>query len=113
MLDWKQYVREHLPPLELSGVREQEIVDELAQQFEDAYSEAISRGLMREQAEAHAASQISDWNALAHEIRKADQPIAEILNATVPEDWREAMREENFRKRRGGNFMDDLWQDVR
>ncbi len=36
MRDWKQYVREHLPSLELTGAREQEIVDELAQQFEDA-----------------------------------------------------------------------------
>ena len=113
MRDWKKYVREHLPPLELTGAREQEIVDELVQQFEGPYSEAISRGLTREQAEAHAASQISDWNALAHEIRKADQPIVEIVNATVPEDWREAMREENFRKRRGGNFMADFWQDIR
>jgi putative ABC transport system permease protein len=113
MRDWKQYVREHLPSLGLSGAREQEIVEEIAQQFEDAYSEAISRGLTREQAEAHAAAQISDWGALAHEIRKADQPIAEIVNAAVPEDWHEAMREENFRKRRGGNFMADFWQDIR
>ena len=109
MRDWKQYVREHLPRLELSGAREQEIVDELAQQLEDAYSEAISRGLMREQADAHTIAQIPDWPALAHEIRKADQPIAEIVSAAVPEDW----REESFRKRRGGNFMADFWQDVR
>jgi putative ABC transport system permease protein len=113
MRDWKQFVREHLPPLELNGAREREIVDELAQQFEDADSEAISRGLAREQAEAHAAAQISDWSALAHEIRNADHPIAEIVNAAVPEDWREAMREESFRKRRGGNFMADFLQDIR
>src|SRR5580692_11629923 len=113
MRDWKKYVREHLPPLGLSGAREQEIIDEIAQQFDDAYSEAISRGLTRGQAEALAAAQISDWGALAHEIRKADQPIAEIVNAAVPEDWHEAMREENFRKRRGGNFMADFWQDIR
>jgi putative ABC transport system permease protein len=113
MRDWKCYVREHLPPLNLSGAREQEIVDELAQQLEDAYAEAISRALTHEQADAHAIAQIPDWPALAHEIRKADQPVAEIVNASVPEDWRQAMREENFRKRRGGNFMADFWQDVR
>jgi putative ABC transport system permease protein len=113
MRDWKQYVREHLPPLELSGAREQEIVEEIAQQLEDAYSDAISRGSTPAAAESHAFAQISDWNALAYEIRKADQPIAEIVNANMPEDWREAMREENFRRRRGGNFMADFWQDVR
>jgi hypothetical protein len=34
MRDWKNFVREHLPPLGLSGARELEIVEELAQQFE-------------------------------------------------------------------------------
>ena len=113
MRDWKQYVREHLPSLGLSGAREQEIIDELAQQLHDAYAEAISRGLTREQAEARAISQISDWSEMAHEIREADQPIAEIVKAAVPEDWREVMRDENVRKRRGGNFMADFWQDIR
>jgi putative ABC transport system permease protein len=113
MRDWKKYVREHLPPLGLSGAREQEIVEEIAQQLEDAYTESILRGVSAKEAEEHAAAQISDWSALAHEIRKADQPVAEIVNAAVPEDWHEAIREENFRKRRGGNFMADFWQDIR
>ena len=113
MRDWKQFVREHLPPLGLTGARELEIVEEIAQQLEDTYSEAVVRGVSPEEADARAAAQISDWSALAQEIRKADQPISEILTATVPEDWREVMREENFRKRRGGNFMADFWQDIR
>lgn len=113
MRDWKQFVREHLPPLQLRGAREQEIVEEIAQQLEDACTDAITRGDSLEAAESRATAQIPDWSALGHEIRKADQPIAEIVNATVPEDWREAMREENFRKRRGGNFMADFWQDIR
>jgi putative ABC transport system permease protein len=113
MCDWKLYVREHLPPLGLSGAREQEIVEEIAQQLEDTYIEAVVHGVSPEEAETRAAAQISDWNALAQEIRKADQPISEILNASVPEDWRETMREENFRKRGGGNFMADFWHDIR
>ena len=113
MSDWKQYVREHLPPLELGGAREQEIVEEIAQQLEDAYCENVARGISPAEAETRASTQISDWNALAQEIRKADQPIAEIVNAAIPEDWRDAIREESFRKRKGGNFMTDFWQDVR
>lgn len=113
MPNWKQYVREHLPPLELSGAREQEIIEEIAQQLEDAFSESISHGLTSAEAEYRASAQISDWNVLAQEIRKADQPIAEIVNAAAPKEWREALREENFRQRRGGNFMADFWQDVR
>ena len=113
MGDWKKYVREHLPPLGLNGAREQEIVDELAQQLEDAYSEAISRGLTSAQAEARALAQIPDWNLLAQDIRRAEQPIKTEITNHVPQDWREAMREENFRKHRGGNMFADLFQDIR
>jgi putative ABC transport system permease protein len=112
MRDWKQYVREHLPPLGLSGVREQEIVEEIAQQLDGAHSEAVSRGLASEQAEAHAVAQIPDWNVLARDIQRAEQPITNEIVSLVPPDWREAMREENFRKRRGGNMFADLFQDI-
>jgi putative ABC transport system permease protein len=111
--DWKQFVREHLPPLGLSGAREQEIVEEIAQQIEDAHAEAISRGLTYEQAEANAITQIPDWNLLARDIQRAELPIKTEITARVPQDWREAMHEENFRKRRGGNMFADLLQDIR
>jgi len=111
--DWKQHVREHLPPLGLSGAREQEIVEEIGQQLEDANIEAISRGATFAEAEAHAAAQIPDWKALGQSIQRATEPIATPVKASIPEDWREAMHEENIRKRRGGNFMADFWQDVR
>jgi putative ABC transport system permease protein len=113
MRDWKQLVREHLPPLGLSGAREQEIVEEIAQQIDDAYAEAISRGLTREQAEAHAVAQILDWNLLAKEIRRAEQPIAHEVTARVPQNIRTVFAEENFRKRGGGNVLADLFQDLR
>src|SRR5580704_8933792 len=113
MRDWKQFVRGHLPPLGLSGAREQEITDEIAQQLEDASTEAILRGLTREQSEAHAIAQIHDWNLLAQEIRRAEQPIAQEITAHVPQNVRAAFDEENFRKRRGGNVFADLFQDLR
>ena len=113
MRDWKQYVREHLPPLGLSGAREQEIVEEIAQQLDDAYSDAISRGLTREQAEAHAIAQIPDWNSLARDIRRAEQPVTEKVSSAIPESWRDAMHEKNIRSRRGGNMFADIFQDLR
>jgi putative ABC transport system permease protein len=63
--------------------------------------------------EAHAIAQIHDWNLLAQDIRRAEQPIANELASRLPQEWRDAMREENFRKRRGGNMFADLLQDVR
>jgi hypothetical protein len=113
MRNWKKYVREHLPPLGLSGAREQEIVEEIAQQLDDAYSEAVSRGLTQSQAEANVYAQIPDWNLLARDIQRAEQPVKTEIKAHVPQDWREALHEENFRKRRGGNMFADLFQDIR
>src|SRR5579862_1225837 len=113
MRDWRQYVREHLPRLNLSGAREQEIVEELAQQLDEAYTEALARGASHVEAEAHAFAQIKDWNALAQEISRAETPVAERIAAGVPDNWREAAREENLRKHRGGDMLADLFQDLR
>ena len=88
MREWKQYVREHLPPLGLSGAREQEIMEEIAQQLDDAYSEAISRGLTDQQAEAHATAQIPDWTLLASDIQRAEQPVTNEILSHVQVDWR-------------------------
>jgi putative ABC transport system permease protein len=113
MREWKQYVREHLPPLGLSGAREQEIVEEIAQQLDDAYSEALARGASEADAETRAAAQISDWSALAQEIRRADNPVTNEISAYVPHEWRAAVQEENLRKLRGGNMFADLLCDLR
>ncbi len=125
MADWKQFVRAHLPPLGLSGAREAEIIEELALQLEQGYAEAIGRGDTAAQAEAHTAAQIRDWAALAEEIRRAETPTVQHVvsqaatqaaaraAARLPEPWREAFHEEQFRKRRGGNMLADLYQDIR
>jgi putative ABC transport system permease protein len=113
MRDWKQYVREHLPPLGLSGAREAEIVEEIAQQLEDAYSDALARGAGPADAGAQAAAQIPDWSALAAEIKLSEQPMAETISASVPEKWRAALREENVRNQKGGNMFADFIQDMR
>ncbi|MGH9720329.1 MAG: ABC transporter permease, partial [Bryobacteraceae bacterium] len=72
MPDWRAYVREHLRPLRVSPEREAEITGELAQQLEDAFTEAIAAGATEEGAMARAAAQFSDWGALAREIEAAE-----------------------------------------
>jgi putative ABC transport system permease protein len=99
MSDWKKYVRTHLPALGLTGPREAEIIEELAQQLEGAYAEALARGLTEADATARAAAVIPDWTALAAEIRRAERPVAGSLPEPVPET--------GFRR-----LVNDLWQDV-
>jgi putative ABC transport system permease protein len=97
----------------LSGAREQEIVEELALQLEQAFNEALAAGTTSAQAEARAENQIPDWTALAREIRRAEQPVTEQIVERIPQNWHLAMQEQNFRKRRGGNMFADLFQDLR
>jgi putative ABC transport system permease protein len=109
MRDWKQFVREHLPELRLAPEREQEIVEELAQQLEQEYTQAIARGESKEQAEASAIAQFPDWNVLAQEILRAERPLV----ARVPEPVREALSDRQLRKRTGGDMLADILQAVR
>jgi putative ABC transport system permease protein len=113
MRDWKQFVREHLPPLGLDGAREAEIIEELAQQLEQRYAETLARDGSQIEAEERAAAQIRDWCALAAEIRKAEQPIAGEVAARVPEPWSLPAQEARLRRSRRGNAMADFMQDVR
>ena len=52
-MDWRHYVRERLPQLQVSAEREIEIVDELAVQLETTFERARANGATED--EAHAA----------------------------------------------------------
>ncbi len=58
----------------MGGLRpecEAEIVEEIARQLEDAYEDALRRGLGEKEAQADAAAHITDWDALAAELRES------------------------------------------
>jgi putative ABC transport system permease protein len=117
MTDWRQFVREHLPPLKLAPAREAEIVEELAQQFEQSYVAAIARGATESAARARAELQIPDWRKLAHEILRAEsspsQAAAHNIAARIPERIRLEASPQQIRKRRGGSMFVDFLQDLR
>ncbi|HXZ19182.1 MAG TPA: permease prefix domain 1-containing protein [Candidatus Acidoferrales bacterium] len=68
MRDFTGIVRRNLGRLPLAPEREEEIVTELAQQLEDAYREAMTRGLPEARAEAEAMTQLGDWEKLRRSI---------------------------------------------
>jgi putative ABC transport system permease protein len=109
MTDWRAYARERLPKLGLRAEREAEIVEELAQQLDGAYSEARAAGLSEEAARTAAAAQIPDWAKLAEEIRLAEQPVT----GRLPEPVRDSLHEQPVPGRRTTNLLADLWQDAR
>lgn len=71
MPDWIRYVRERLSLSGCPAEREAEIVEELAGQLEEAFQEALRSGTGEADALLVARRHISDWSALALELRQA------------------------------------------
>jgi hypothetical protein len=66
--DWKKIVREKLGRLPLNNGRQEEVIDELAQQLESAYEEAIASGASEPEALRRSLAQFSDWEKLRSEV---------------------------------------------
>jgi predicted permease len=71
MPDWPEYVRQHLRLSGFRPEREAEIIEEVAQQMEDAYLEALRMGASAARAGEIARRHISDWQALANALADA------------------------------------------
>ena len=71
MPDWPEHVRRHLRLRGFRPEREAEIIEELARQMEDAYSEARRMGTGEEQAAEIARQHINDWPALTDALADA------------------------------------------
>ncbi len=108
MPDWKQLVREHLAPLRLPPERELEIVEELAQDLEAVYDEAVATGSTEPEAYARALREIADWRVLECELSRVERPVAARWLDQSVEIGTQAEK-----RRRGGIRMESLLQDLR
>ena len=81
MPDWPEYVRHHLRLSGFRPEREAEIIEEVARQMEDAYSEALRMGASDAQAGEIARRHISDWQALANALADAHHGKEPIMGA--------------------------------
>ena len=73
MPDWSKYVRQNLQLSVLRPEREAEIVEDLAEQLNEAYEDALQRGLTSQQAETTAMQHVVDWAALAKELDRSQR----------------------------------------
>jgi predicted permease len=109
MPDWKQYVREHLPPLALGPEREAQIVDEMAQHLEAVYEDALAGGASEQDAFNRAAAHIKDWQLLECELIRSKRPLAApFINNRVVREAR--IQSQN---KTGGIVMGSLLLDLR
>ena len=113
MPDWKRYVHEHLPALNVPPVREREIVEELAQQLEQRFLDEVAQGTSENEAADFARAQFSDWKRLGAEIRTAERPLFETATNKLPASVRVALSEGGVRQRKGGSMVADIFQDLR
>ena len=81
MPDWVKYVRQHLRLSGFRPEREAEIIEEVARQMEDAYSEALRMGASDAQADEIARRHIDDWQALADALADAHHGKEPIMAA--------------------------------
>ncbi len=101
MPDWKREIRHRLAGLNIEATREAEIVDELAQHFEDRYAELLGEDATPEEATRVAFAELSECELLAQELRRVERPVTKdpvVLGSN---------------RRSTGKMIADLWQDLR
>src|SRR5687767_13877756 len=73
-MNWRSHVRNHLPPLDVSAERENEIIDELAVQLEATFDRARANSEDEDTAMKLALAEVPDWNALARTLGRIERP---------------------------------------
>jgi predicted permease len=94
MPDWPEYVRRRLRLNGFRPEREAEIIEEVARQMEDAYSDALRMGASDVQAAEIARRHISDWQALANALADAHHGKESIMAA-----WQQQTEDREFSTR--------------
>jgi putative ABC transport system permease protein len=79
MPEWTKYIRQNLHLHGLRPDREAEIIEDLAQQLEDAYREALAGGMAEAAAAAFARQHVPDWDALDRELQRLPLGAAPAL----------------------------------
>src|SRR5438067_13714031 len=79
MTDCKEYVLQNRRLRNFSPARQAGIVNDLAQQLEDAYRDGLSRGLSGTDAAEFAREHIADWEALSRHLAQTRQGTMDSL----------------------------------
>src|SRR5579864_66589 len=99
MPDFRKIVRERIAPLGLVAAAESDLTEELAQHLADHYQELRSGGAAEEEALQSAISEMDDLYRMRAELAR-NQRMPKHEPVPVGDQTR-------------GNFMADLWRDVR
>jgi tetratricopeptide (TPR) repeat protein len=91
VFDWKAVVRERLGPLALDPERQEEVVEELAQQLDSAYRDELAKSADKFVAVRRSMAQFSDWEKLRNEVfnsvKGSRMPVWEQRGMFAPRRW--------------------------
>src|SRR5262245_39993324 len=99
MSEWDEEISQALAKLKLEPAREAAIVREISQHLVDCYEDLLVSGATPAEARRRALTELSDRELLARELRRVERqgaPEPIVLGTN-----------------RGGNMIQDLWQDLR
>src|SRR6476469_3690429 len=99
MPDFKVEIRARLAELQLSPVREAEIVEELSQHLEEIYDRALSGGASEKEAHEIVMEELKTADLLRRELKHLERPVSQD---PIPSGTRQKI-----------NMFADLGQDVR
>src|SRR5262245_48520657 len=99
MPDWKPEIRRRLARLQLAPMRENVIVEELAQHLDESYAELLTSGMSEADAYRQVRAELHDGGLLTHGLRRVER-------STNPEPI-------VLGTNRRTNMIADLWQDLR
>jgi predicted permease len=96
MRNWRAYVIERLPEMNVPPARESEIVAELALDLEQAYEDACAAGCADAEAMQQVQARFANWRELAREIERSELPAPPERTAGpftgATQDLRQALR---------------------
>ena len=75
MPDFKSEIRTSLAALNLSPTREEEIVEELSQDLQERFEEALSHGASEEEAKQVVLNELTFPESIDNELKRVEQPI--------------------------------------
>ena len=75
MPDFKSEIRTSLAALNLSPTREEEIVEELSQDLQERFEEALSHGASEDEAKQLALNELTFPESIDNELKRVEQPV--------------------------------------
>jgi len=106
MRNWEKFVRQNLQLTQAPPERESEIVEDLAQQLDEAYREALGRGSSEQDAAHFAEQQVLDWDKLRRQLQQSRRA------AVPPLRYWEGRAEEAAGKERWWSLFAGFSQDL-